>query len=118
MWKEAVAKYKLKWSQKERVDIRALNEWKCKVNECIEKRIRSLKSKHINRRKKHILKSEKHLKSLQELHSKYVLVQADKASGNVIVVCKKHYLEVVLEEVNATTTYEHFAENYSKLVSI
>ena len=69
LWKEAVAKYKLKWSQKERVDIRALNEWECKVNECIEKRIRSLKSKHINRRKKHILKSEKHLKSLQELHS-------------------------------------------------
>ena len=61
LWKEAVAKYKLKWSQKERVDIRALNEWECKVNECIEKRIRSLKSKHINRRKKHILKSEKHL---------------------------------------------------------
>ena len=116
LWKEAVAKYKLKWSQKERVDIRALNEWECKVNECIEKRIRSLKSKHINRRKKHILKSEKHLKSLQELHSKYVLVPADKASGNVIVVCKKHYLEV-LEEVNATTTYEHFAENYSKLVN-
>ena len=117
LWKEAVAKYKLKWSQKERVDIRALNEWECKVNECIEKRIRSLKSKHINRRKKHILKSEKHLKSLQELHSKYVLVPVDKASGNVIVVCKKHYLEVVLEEVNATTTYEHFAENYSKLVN-
>ena len=117
LWKEAVAKYKLKWSQKERVDIRALNEWECKVNECIERRIRSLKSKHINRRKKHILKSEKHLKSLQELHSKYVLVPADKASGNVIVVCKKHYLEVVLEEVNATTTYEHFAENYSKLVN-
>ena len=35
----------------------------------------------------------------------------------MIVVCKKHYLEVVLEEVNATTTYEHFAENYSKLVN-
>ena len=28
-----------------------------------------------------------------------------------------YMLEVVLEEVNATTTYEHFAENYSKLVN-
>ena len=46
-----------------------------------------------------------------------MLVPADKASGNVIVVCKKHYLEVILEEVNATTTYEHFVENYSKLVN-
>ena len=75
--------------RRRKVDIRALNEWECKVNECIEKRIRSLKSTHINRRKKQNLKSEKHLKSLQELHSKYVLVPADKASGNVIVVCKK-----------------------------
>ena len=115
--KEAVAKYKRKWSRKERVDIRVLNEWECKVNECIEKRIRSLKSRHINRRKKHILKSEKHLKSLQELHSKYVLVPADKASSNVIVVCKKYYLEVVLGEVNTTTTYEHVAEDYSELVN-
>ena len=91
--KEAVAKYKRKWSRKERVDIRALNEWECKVNECIEKRIRSLKSRHINRRSMHILRSRKHLGSLQELHSKYVLVPADKASNNVIVVCKKNYLE-------------------------
>ena len=73
LWKEAVTtKYKRKWSQKEIVDIRALNEWECRVNECIEKRIGSLKSRHINRRKKHIHKNEKHLKSLQELHSKYM----------------------------------------------
>ena len=39
--KEAVAKYKRKWSRKERVDIRALNEWECKVN---GKRIRSLRT--------------------------------------------------------------------------
>ena len=100
-----------------KVDIRALNEWECKVNECIEKRIRSLKSRHINRRKKHILKSEKHLRSLQELHSMYVLVPADKASSNIIVVCKKYYLEVVLGEVNDSTTYEHVTEDYCNLVS-
>ena len=117
LYKEAVAKYKRKWSWKERVDNRALNEWECKVNECIEKRIRSLKSRHINRRKKHVLKSEKHLRSLQELHSMYVLVPADKASSNIIVVCKKYYLEVVLGEVNDSTTYEHVTEDYSKLVS-
>jgi hypothetical protein len=30
---EAVAKYKQKWSRKERVVIRTLNEWEYKVNE-------------------------------------------------------------------------------------
>ena len=35
-----------------------------------------------------------------------MLVPADKAANNVIVVCKKHYLEVVIREILGTTTYE------------
>ena len=31
--------------------MRVLNEWECKVNECVKKRITSLRKKHINRRK-------------------------------------------------------------------
>ena len=34
----------------------------------------------------------------------------------MIVVCKKYYLEVVLREVNATTTYECVTEEYGDLV--
>ena len=51
-----------------------------------------------------MLKTRKHLESLRLLHEKYVLVPADKAAKNVIVVCKKHYLEVVVNEITATTT--------------
>ena len=58
--KEAVAKYKRKWSPRERIDIRALNEWECKVNECVQKRIASLKR---NRRKMHILSPRRSRKS-------------------------------------------------------
>ena len=92
------------------MDIRTLEY---KVNECIENRIRSLRGRHINRRKMHILNNDKFLR---QLHSKYVLVPADKALNNVIVVCKKYYLEVVLREVNATTTYECVTEEYGDLV--
>ena len=35
------------------------------------------------------------------------MVPADKAANNVIVVCKKYYLEVVLSELNTTSMYEH-----------
>ena len=38
----------------------------------------------------------------------YVLVPADKASNNIIVVCKKYYVEVILNEfsdVGQSTTY-------------
>ena len=61
-------------------------------------------SRHINM---HILNSNK------QLHSKYVLVPADKASNNVIVV---YYLEVVLREIKTTTTYECVTEEYDDLV--
>ena len=74
--REAVAEYKCKWSTREGVDIRAFNEWEHKLNECIQRKIASLKSKHINKRKKHVLKS-KDLRSLKLLHSGYVLVPAD-----------------------------------------
>ena len=105
--KVAVSKYKHKWSKKESVDSRALNEWEHKVHECIDEKIRLLKMKHINKRKKHVLRTEKHLNSLQELKHDYVLVPADKAPNNVIVVCKKYYLDVVLNELNSTNTYVH-----------
>ena len=53
----------------------------------------------MNRRKQHVLKSRQCLD-----YYKFVLVPADNAANNVIVVCKKYYLEV---ELNTTSTYEH-----------
>ena len=42
-------------------------------------------------------------------HKEYVLVPADKATNNVIVICKKYYLEVILKELdrNVSNTYTH-----------
>ena len=104
--RQAVSAYKSKWSKREAVDLRVLNEWELKVNECIARRIQLLCRKHINRRKRHVLKSRRHLDYLHEFQRKFVLVPADKAANNVIVVCKKYCLEVVLRELNTTSTYE------------
>ena len=41
----------------------------------------------------------------------------DKAANNVIIVCKKYYLEVVTKEITATTTYEPVAENKEDVIS-
>ena len=45
------------------------------------------------------------LDSLNSLHEKYVLVPTDKAANNVIMLCKKYYLDVVIKELNSTKTY-------------
>ena len=45
------------------------------------------------------------------------MVPADKAVNNVIVVCKKYYLEMVLDELNATQTYFKDSANIAHIIS-
>ena len=42
----------------------------------------------------------------QEFHRKYVLVPADKAANNVVVVCRLHYINTLKQELNGTKAYE------------
>ena len=63
-----------------------------------------LQQLHLNKRKKQVLKSKVHLDYLNKLHDNFVLVPAYKATNNVIVVCKKYYLDVVIMELGSTST--------------
>ena len=42
---------------------------------------------------------------MEKLHRKYVFAPADKAANNVIIIWKRHYVEVLKEELNSTSTY-------------
>ena len=42
---------------------------------------------------------------IQEFHRKYVLVPADKAANNVVVVCRLHYLNTIKQELDGTRAY-------------
>ena len=37
--------------------------------------------------------------TLHKLHDNYVSVPADKAANNVIVVCKKYYIDILVKEL-------------------
>ena len=50
------------------------------------------------------------------MHDSYVLVPADKAASNVIVVCKKYYLDVVIRELNSTSTYKKVHSDSANVV--
>ena len=49
----------------------------------------------------------KHINYLHDFQRQFVLVPADKAANNFIVVCKKFYLNVVLNELSNTDTHLH-----------
>ena len=53
-----------------------------------------------------------YLKCLSSLHNKYVIVPADKASNNIVFVCKSYYFECLIKELginsntSSNTTYK------------
>ena len=60
-------------------------------------RISSLKEK-IRSPKQKILDDLDVQDTLRRLHDDFALVPADKAANNVIVVCKKYYIETLIKE--------------------
>ena len=50
--------------------------------------------------------SFRHLKQgIQEFHRKCVLVPADKAPNNVVVICRLHYVNTLKQELDGTRAY-------------
>jgi hypothetical protein len=44
-------------------------------------------------------------KDLERLHEEFVLVPADKASNNIVFVCKTHYYNCILNELGIDSTF-------------
>lgn len=84
--------------------------WKSKILELVESRVKVLKSRRKPSVTKPILKDEDVLRSLSDLHSKFVVVPIDKAANNVALICKRYYIQKLLNEVgvpgNASPTYK------------
>ena len=86
------------------------------VVDSVQRRISYLRQRYINKRKKHVLKNKVHLNNLEYIHENFVLVPADKASNNVIIVCKKYYLDVVIRELSSTSTYQEVRRSCDDIV--
>ena len=83
---EAMTDYSSKWCRREHAEIDALSQWKKYSMDIINTRISFYTSNnHLKPRKPRF--NYRHLKKgIQDIHSKYVFVPADKASNNVIIV--------------------------------
>ena len=54
---------------------------------------------------------------IQEFHRKYVLVPADKAANNVVVVCLLHYINTLKQELTGTKAYEETSTDEKSVVN-
>ena len=93
-WKKAkkhildgVENYGKAWAKKEKVDVSALKEWVNIVKIMVESKIKKYRRTHFNQNPK-VLDDPIVKKYLEDLHKTYVLVPADKAANNIIVICK------------------------------
>ena len=92
------------------LDVEAFSAWKGKILDLVESRIRILNQRKVPSVTKPVLKDEEVIASLAELHRKFVVVPIDKASNNVALICKRFYIQKLLNEVgvpgNQSPTYE------------
>ena len=83
-----------------------MKEWKQSIFNIVDKRIKFY-SQNTYLLPPKLKSSFRHLKQgIQEFHRKYVLVPADKAANNVVVVCRLHYINTLKKELNGTKAYE------------
>ena len=84
---EAVDQYALQWAKREIVELSVPSSWKQMVKGQIEERISKLKQNFKQPTGK-VLQNVDVKACLSDLHNKYVLVPADKAPNNIIIICK------------------------------
>ena len=108
---DAIEEYGKKWCKREGCHCEVLEEWISTVKEIVHKKIKNLRKKSVPYRPA-ILQDPNVKACLTQLQNKFVLVPADKASNNVIFICRWYYLRVVCNELGlcglraGSSTYE------------
>ena len=84
----SVEEYARCWAKKEDVEVDTLSEW-----------VKSVMS----RRHESVFDDPDVAAELTEIHEKFVVVPADKASNNIVFVCKTHNINRLIEELGMST---------------
>ena len=93
-----------------------MKEWKLSIFNIVDKRIKFY-SQNTNLLPPKPKSSFRHLEQgIQEFHRKFVLVPADNAANNVVVVCRLHYINTLKQELNSTKAYEDISIDEKSVV--
>ena len=95
---EAVDQYALQWTKRGMVELSVLSSWKEMMKGRIEERISKLK-KNFKQPTGKVLQNADVKANLSDLHNKYVFVPADKAPNNIIIICKRYYIDTLIKEL-------------------
>ena len=99
---DSVEEYARRCAKKEDVEVDTLSEWVKSVMLLVNRRV-SVLSRIISRRHESVFDNPDAAAKLAEIHEKFVVVPADKASNNIVFVCKTHYIICLMEELGMST---------------
>ena len=106
-----------RWCKRQHVECDALKDWKLNIFKMIDRRISFYsQNTYMLPRKPKI--SYRYLKSgIEKFHRRYVLVQADKAANNVVVVRRLHYINTLKQKLSGTKAYEQTSEKEKSVIN-
>ena len=105
----------MSWSQDD-VKLDALSEWIKSIGGVLKRRIRRLKHS-VNTRHESIFSDHDVVTELSRLHENFVIVPADKASNNYTFVCKRYYVDILIEEYGLHLILENPTYNLTDFTS-
>jgi hypothetical protein len=92
------------WSNKEGVCVECFDGWKVRFKEIVLEDINMLKAKYnLNYHVKSAFSDNDLNTELNYFHEFFVLCPIDKASKNVAIICKKYYVETIINECRLNT---------------
>ena len=95
---DACEAYARRWAKREDVELDTLSEWIKSIGDVLKHRIRRLKHS-INTRHESIFSDPDVVTELSRLHVNFVIIPADKASNNYTFLCKRYYVDILIEEL-------------------
>ncbi len=92
-------------SRKFKIEIEKFNAWKNRVKGVISNRIIFYEHNkpHLFSKISSIFDNKEVIEYLKYLHTNYILVVADKAANNFVIICKKFYVLTLIKELGINT---------------
>ena len=95
---DSVEDFARRWAKEEEVEVDTLSKLVKLILSFVNKRI-SILCATMSTRCKSVFDNPEFAAELVDLHDNYVIVPADKASNNIVFVCKTYYINCLREEL-------------------
>ena len=96
---DSVEEYARRWAKKEDVEVDTLSELVRLVIKLVNRRV-SVLIRTMSRRHESVFDDPD---VAAEIHEKFIVVPAEKASNNILFVCKTHFINCLMEELGMST---------------